>query len=159
MKITINGEEHDLPPEFGALSYEDIAQMAGYPGSREVIVKFHSGARVGELLPDQTIKLDDGASFRVAIQAARDGQSQEREMSEHTPGPWAFDGDWHRIPTIFGAYGETVASVEKGHANSIGNAKLIAAAPKMLTALELIASLTSGPVHDIARIAAQSAKK
>jgi hypothetical protein len=36
-------------------------------------------------------------------------------MSEtaHTPLPWRFDGDWYRIPTIYGADGKHVASVQK----------------------------------------------
>jgi hypothetical protein len=36
----------------------------------------------------------------------------------HTPTPWRFDGDWYRIPTIFGADGKTVASVEKDERKS-----------------------------------------
>lgn len=34
-------------------------------------------------------------------------------MREHTGTPWRFDGDWYRIPTIFGADGKMVASIEK----------------------------------------------
>ena len=31
----------------------------------------------------------------------------------HTPTPWRFDGDWYRLPTIYGADGTMVAYVEK----------------------------------------------
>lgn len=69
-------------------------------------------------------------------------------MSGHTPGPWRFDRDWRRIPTIFGADGrQMIATVEKhkhlpngcGMQEDLpereGNARLIAAAPDMLAAL------------------------
>lgn len=59
----------------------------------------------------------------------------------HTPGPWSFDHDWTRLPTIFAADGKTkVAIVEKAERNKPtpaqqADARLIAAAPKMLAAL------------------------
>ena len=56
----------------------------------------------------------------------------------HTPGPWRFDGDWHRLPTIFGAGGAMIAILEKtgpcrgDHTTEqAANARLIAAAPTM----------------------------
>lgn len=67
---------------------------------------------------------------------------------QHTPGPWRFDGDWHRLPTIFGANGETVATIEKDgfperHHRSpaqADNARLIAAAPELFEALRGVAA-------------------
>ncbi len=71
-------------------------------------------------------------------------------MSEHTPGPWSFDADWHRLPTIFGADRSKIATIEKedfihsgkfpgtGHTKQKpereANAHLIVAAPEMLAA-------------------------
>ncbi len=59
-----------------------------------------------------------------------------------TAGPWWFDGDWHRLPTIFGADRKTrIAIVEKsGMARDArtpaqeANARLLAAAPELLAA-------------------------
>lgn len=60
----------------------------------------------------------------------------------HTPAPWRFDGDWHRIPAIFGADGKHVASVEKDAREATperaANAALIAAAPDLLRVAELL---------------------
>lgn len=57
-----------------------------------------------------------------------------------TPGPWSFDSDWYRIPTILGANGKIVASVEKDKREATperaANARLIAAAPEMYEALK-----------------------
>lgn len=57
------------------------------------------------------------------------------KLSGHTSGPWSFDGDWHRIPTIFGADGRKVASVEKDKREATperaANAQLISAAPDL----------------------------
>lgn len=63
-------------------------------------------------------------------------------MVEHTPGPWEFDRDWHRIPSIT-ANGLLIASVPKkglpnrgSHtAEQAANARLITAAPDLLEAL------------------------
>lgn len=60
----------------------------------------------------------------------------------YTEGPWRFDGDWIRFPTIFGANGEKVAIVEKegfperDHRTMAqsANAALIAAAPDLVEA-------------------------
>lgn len=86
-------------------------------------------------------------------------------MAEHTPGPWRFDQDWHRIPTILGADGAHVATVEKdnfihGKFPGIGhtepkperdaNARLIAAAPELLAALSgLLSDLDNPDLIDI----------
>lgn len=63
-------------------------------------------------------------------------------MSTHTPGPWRFDHDWSRIPTIFDAKGAKVASIEKGDGykgtdrpDRLAIALLIAAAPDLLAEL------------------------
>lgn len=79
------------------------------------------------------------------------------EEAKHTLGPWRFDGDWNRIPTIFGADGSRVADVEKTSYVRMGqagqylssvpkpereaNARLIAAAPDMLAALQWIVEI------------------
>lgn len=73
-------------------------------------------------------------------------------MSEqqHTPAPWVFDGDWRRIPTVFGPGGQIVASVEKHKRMAVNpgpqgdlpereaNARLIIAAPALLEAAQLL---------------------
>lgn len=71
-------------------------------------------------------------------------------MTTHTPGPWTFDRDWRRLPTIFGADGNKVAIVEKDKVDDrsfvhelperFANARLIAAAPDMLDVLRAIVS-------------------
>lgn len=60
-------------------------------------------------------------------------------MTKHTPGPWSFDRDWCRLPTIFGADGKKIAIVEKTSRNEhtseqAANARLIEAAPDLLAA-------------------------
>jgi hypothetical protein len=85
-------------------------------------------------------RAETASKFNVLTGIERNGA----EMVEHTPGPWSFDQDWHRIPTIFAAEGRTmVATIEKGTcgrdarpgADREANARLIAAAPDMLEAL------------------------
>lgn len=62
--------------------------------------------------------------------------------SKHTPGPWHFDHDWGRLPTIFGSDRKTkIAIVEKTSRNEhtseqAADASLIAAAPDLLAALK-----------------------
>jgi hypothetical protein len=85
-------------------------------------------------------------------------------VAQFTPGPWempGLDGDEYVICTDK-AKGKrrTVA-----HAYSDANARLIAAAPDMLSALEMIASLAGGQlpdyarsIHDIARAAIAKAE-
>ena len=65
--------------------------------------------------------------------------------AKHTPGPWRFDGDWWRRPTIYGGKVE-VATINKAWfperdgrgGEQEANALLIAAAPELLEALELV---------------------
>lgn len=66
-------------------------------------------------------------------------------VAGHTAGPWTFDDDWSRLPTVFGADGQIVATIEKNRVidgwvspqpDREANARLIAAAPDMLAALE-----------------------
>lgn len=74
----------------------------------------------------------------------------------HTPGPWSFDHDWRRFPTIFGADKKKVATIEKDGfpaknvrtAAQEANARLIAAAPELLEALEGICSAFTQPGND-----------
>ena len=68
--------------------------------------------------------------------------------AEHTPGPWSFDHDWHRLPSIM-ANGLLIATCPKlGSPNrnsrtveQEANACLIAASPDLLEALEAMTAL------------------
>lgn len=74
--------------------------------------------------------------------------------AKHTEGPWTFDRDWNRIPTIIGADGSLVADIRKSSVNKGGgvvdmpereaNARLIAAAPELLAALIPLAASPRG---------------
>ena len=58
-------------------------------------------------------------------------------MSKHTPGPWTFDNEIGLIRTDTPPYGEwDVAKVNIVRAEAKANARLIAAAPDLLEALE-----------------------
>lgn len=67
-------------------------------------------------------------------------------MGKHSPGPWRFDHDWRRLPTMFSADGVKVATLEKdkvvGHRSVVdlpereANARLIEAAPDLLACLK-----------------------
>lgn len=67
-------------------------------------------------------------------------------MSGHTPGPWRIQGDHGKLWIETNANDDTIAEVhrrkEKGSVYScdeaMANARLIAAAPEMLEALELL---------------------
>ena len=81
---------------------------------------------------------------------------EKLQEAQHTPGPWRFDGDWHRLPTIFGPK-KAIATIEKtGFPNrsdhtpeQAANACLIAAAPELLAALRwLRAFWQPGSDHD-----------
>ena len=55
--------------------------------------------------------------------------------TQHTPGPWATDGreyGWH----VLDLTGKRLATVWRGRADGAKNARLIAAAPELLAALE-----------------------
>lgn len=71
-----------------------------------------------------------------------------------TPGPWHFDEDWRRLPTIFGPDRKTkIATVEKLHGDQRtpqqeANARLIAAAPCMYEALKAVENATSDELND-----------
>lgn len=61
----------------------------------------------------------------------------------HTPGPWRIADDskldpsiWHHLPAIEGARGNMVASIAMSGPKGIANARLIAAAPELLAALQ-----------------------
>ena len=71
----------------------------------------------------------------------------------HSPGPWKFDEDWQRLPSVLDTRGRVVAIVEKWGmkvglryappAQEVADARLIASAPEMLAALELVRSIIS----------------
>ena len=77
----------------------------------------------------------------------------------HTPGPWRVTdglvaGSKTTVESQDGIVTDCAWSFGKDTCEA--NARLIAAAPKMLAALELIAGLTDGRIHEIAKIAAAS---
>ena len=89
-------------------------------------------------------------------------------MSPHTPGPWMHERIHDAIPydwRVLAATGERVAEVadwvapraesEEGEAN----ARLIAAAPELLVALEMLREqiVTSGRASDLVLAASQAA--
>jgi hypothetical protein len=74
-------------------------------------------------------------------------------MIKHTPGPWHVettetrDGAIEAIAVREGSAGLFIAAVEPhdmAHADAIANARLIAAAPDLLAALERIATYDGG---------------
>lgn len=76
------------------------------------------------------------------------------QVAQHTPGPWRFDEDWRRLPTIFGADGNKVAIIEKDRVDAFGwvkplderraNARLIEAAPFLLAAVQNLLTWRDG---------------
>jgi len=62
-------------------------------------------------------------------------------MSEHTPGPWV-----GKTPFISDSSGKTIATVEPFAAAEHANARLIAAAPDLLEALEELLAEADNPV-------------
>ena len=56
----------------------------------------------------------------------------------HTPGPWTFDHDWRRFPTIFGADGNKVATIEKDRVADGGELiTTLIDTPKIATTIQL----------------------
>lgn len=55
-------------------------------------------------------------------------------MAGHTPGPWEYIGIYTTTTTIVAANGREVCEVSSGTLESFANARLIAAAPELLTA-------------------------
>ena len=91
----------------------------------------------------------------------------------HTPGPWTFDHDWDRIPTIIGADRTAVARVEKetfvhgkfpgiGHTEPLSereaNALLLVAAPDLLEALRSVVAIADRKTVEFDRAKAAIAK-
>lgn len=88
-------------------------------------------------------------------------------MSGHTPGPWIFDNDWRRWPTVFGSDGIKVAIIEKDKTidsfvyelpERFANARLIAAAPDMLAALKDVVAVADRKTDEFDRARAAIAK-
>lgn len=77
-----------------------------------------------------------------------------RAQSEPTPGPWVVERG-SQTDRIYGIKGITRWNflLKGASAQSQANARLIAAAPDMLAALEQIASLMGGQLPDYARAA------
>lgn len=78
-------------------------------------------------------------------------------MSAHTPGPWYVSGvtQVDQVPPSNG-YPIPITTCDdynKSRAEAVANAKLIAAAPTMLSALQHIASTCDGRAVEIARAA------
>lgn len=57
--------------------------------------------------------LDVTAGALALPQAVVPDTKQPDEIAAHTPTPWTFDHDWHRLPMIFGADGYKLAIIEK----------------------------------------------
>ena len=57
-------------------------------------------------------------------------------MSAHTPGPWAIETEDRYTSIVFG--GVIIAEIDSGEAEYLDNARLIAAAPELLEALESV---------------------
>jgi hypothetical protein len=83
-------------------------------------------------------------------------------MSEHTPGPWTFSADYDERSHD---YNWDVVSQDHAHYvcevySNLGDARLIAAAPDLLAALEQIADLRASIIaaRTIATIAIAKAK-
>ncbi|GGD58701.1 hypothetical protein [Croceicoccus mobilis] len=84
-------------------------------------------------------------------------------MTEHTPGPWSLDENDIRDEAqavLTDRFGGTVADVFTGHRHGEceANARLIAAAPELLDALEYLVSLGGGDCLDMARDAIAKAR-
>ena len=78
----------------------------------------------------------------------------QRQVMQHTPGPWHWEADevkndqFGRVRYQVTALGKTVtrvyySSYEGGPTNAIADARLIAAAPDLLMALEMLYSETA----------------
>lgn len=65
MQIVLNGEKINVAPE-DRITYEAIVGLAGYPGSREIVVRFDfpDGDR-GSLRPGQSVEIVSGMTFRA----------------------------------------------------------------------------------------------
>lgn len=69
MKITVNGAEHDVSDE--AVSYEQIAALAGKPGATGLSMIYHGRAVIdgeryeknGSLIAGESVKPVDGMHF------------------------------------------------------------------------------------------------
>jgi hypothetical protein len=67
------------------------------------------------------------------------------DMNKPTPGPWGYFVDEQNvIVTIDGSQGQPVADINRTGGNAAADARLIAAAPMMLAALQQIAASPNG---------------
>jgi hypothetical protein len=72
-----------------------------------------------------------------------------KQLSNHTPGPWHVG--MRPGPIVYGALGEQIAGLRGsslGYEETSANARLIASAPELLAALEIVLSSTCGDVGD-----------
>ena len=68
--------------------------------------------------------------------------------SNHTPGPWAFSLNHSGDYQLRGSNGHLVFQISTGTIPDNSDARLIASAPELLAALEIILSSTCGDVGD-----------
>lgn len=71
-------------------------------------------------------------------------------MAEHTPGPWAIDGN-NRLDVTANDYGTVATVLAPTTPAGQANARLIAAGPDLLAALEKIEALKVGGPHTSAK--------
>lgn len=78
---------------------------------------------------------------------------------QHTPGPWRFEESTKTVRTVLQNYWLVrLDSWDAGEVNHEANARLIAAAPDLLEALELALVATDGVWEDKARAAIAKAR-
>lgn len=83
--------------------------------------------------------MTDAPTDTGRVEPADDARIAELKalLANATPGPWSFDHDWHRIPTILGPDKKHVADIDKSRPSveRKANASLVEAARNTLPAL------------------------
>ena len=64
---------------------------------------------------------------------------------EHTPGPWSVGREGWKHQSVYSASGRFLADVSLFYDDAEANARLIAAAPDLLEALQLLDQAHNGP--------------